>query len=184
MQTDCRLATESDADDIAALVNRAYRPGASARGWTHEAHLVAGDRTTPAQILALLHARAAILVLCRDDTLVACVHAQGDASIVWLGMLATEPALQSQGLGKRMLQHAEDFAVDRFKATEVRMAVLAARPELIAFYERRGYARTGQVADYPVAAGTGQPRVEGLKVAILGKQTPTGIYNHADEIRL
>jgi hypothetical protein len=72
-----------------------------------------------------------------------------------------------------MLQHAEDFAAARFKATDIRMAVLAARPELIAFYERRGYARTGQVADYPVAAGVGQPRVEGLKVAILGKRGPT-----------
>ena len=183
MQTDCRRATESDADAIAALVNRAYRPGASARGWTHETHLVAGDRIAPQQVLALLHARAAILVLCRDDTLVACVHVQCDASIAWLGMLATEPALQSLGLGKRTLQHAEEFAAARFKAAEIRMAVLAARPELIAFYERRGYARTGQVADYPITAGIGQPRVEGLKVAILGKQTPTGIYNHAGEIR-
>lgn len=167
-----RIATEADADEIAALVNRAYRPGALARGWTHEAHLVAGDRISPEHIRALLHARPAILVLCRNSDIVACAHVHGDASVVWIGMLATEPVLQSCGLGKCMLRHAEDFATRHFKAIVVRLAVLAARPELIAFYERRGYARTGQIEDYPVAAETGQPLVEGLKVETLAKWVP------------
>lgn len=167
----CRIATEADADEISALVNRAYRPGASAHGWTHEAHLVAGDRISPEQVRTLLHTRPTILVLCRDSVIVACVHVHGDASVVWIVMLAAEPALQSCGLGKRMLRHAEDFATSHFKAIVVRMAVLAARPELIAFYERRGYARTGQIEDYPVAAGTGQPLFEGLKIEVLARQT-------------
>ncbi|MHB1083381.1 MAG: GNAT family N-acetyltransferase [Thiobacillus sp.] len=170
MPIDCRIATEADADEIAALVNRAYRPGASARGWTHEAHLVAGDRISPEQVRTLLHSRPAILVLCRDSVIVACAHVHGDASVVWIGMLATEPALQLQGLGKSMLQHAERFAASHFKAIVVRMAVLAARPELIAFYERQGYARTGQFEDYPVAAGVGQPIVDRLKLEVLSKQ--------------
>lgn len=106
MSINCRIATKSDANDIATLVNRAYRPGASARGWTHEAHLVAGDRISPKQVRALLYSRPTILVLCRDGTIVACAHVHGDASGVWIGMLATEPSLQSRGLGKCMLQHA------------------------------------------------------------------------------
>ena len=170
MSIDCRIATESDANDIATLVNRAYRPIASARGWTHEAHLVAGDRISPEQVRALLHARPVILVLCRDSIIVACVHVHGDAFAVWIGLLATEPSLQSRGLGKRMLQHAEDFAVGHFKAIVVRMTVLVARTELIAFYERRGYVRTGQTGDYPVAEGIGQPLAEGLKFEVLAKQ--------------
>lgn len=84
-------------------------------------------------------------------------------------MLATEPAWQAQGLGKCMLQHAETFAAEHFKATVIRVVVLAARPELIAFYERRGYARTGQIEDYPVDAEIGKPLVEGLKIEVLAK---------------
>lgn len=171
-----RIATEADADEIAALVNRAYRPGASARGWTHEAHLVAGDRISPEQVRALLHACPSILVLCQDSVMVACVHVHGDASVVWIGMLATEPALQSCGLGKRMLGCAEDFAARQFKATAARIAVLVARPELVVFYERQGYALTGQIEDYPVNAGIGKPLVGGLTVAILSKELNPAIF--------
>ncbi|MDO8931155.1 MAG: GNAT family N-acetyltransferase, partial [Rhodocyclaceae bacterium] len=162
MQIDCRITAESDANDIASLVNRAYRPVTSMRGWTHEAHLVAGDRISPAQIQTLLRSGPTVLVMYRNGTIVACVHVQGDASGAWIGMLATEPAWQAQGLGKCMLQYAETFTAEHFKAIVVRVAVLAARPELIAFYERRGYARTGQIEDYPVDEEIGKPLVEGL----------------------
>lgn len=170
MHTHCRIATEPDAHAIAGLVNRAYRPVSSVRGWTHEAHLVAGDRISSEQIRALLRSCSTVLVLCRDSDIVACVHVQGDSAVAWIGMLATEPAWQAHGLGKCMLQHAETFAVEHYKAVVMQMYVLAARPELIAFYERRGYARTGQIGDYPVAAGTGQPLVERLKVEVIAKR--------------
>lgn len=178
MQIDCRIAAETDANDIANLVNRAYRPGTSMRGWTHESHLLAGDRISSAQVRVLLRSGQTVLVMCRDGAIVACVHVQGDASGAWIGMLATEPALQAQGLGKSTLQYAETFAAEHFKAIVVQVAVLAARPELITFYERRGYARTGQIEDYPVAAGIGRPLVEGLKIEFLTKQTTRPVFTH------
>lgn len=169
MTITCRIATEADADQIAALVNRAYRPGASTPGWTHESHLVAGDRISPAQVQTLLRSGVTILVMRKHDVLAACVHVQGDASGAWIGMLATEPLWQAQGVGKVMLQHAESFAAEHYKAVIVRGAVLAERPELIAFYERRGYVRTGQMEDYPADAHVGKPLVPGLKLEILAK---------------
>lgn len=171
MNIHCRIAIESDANDIVDLVNRAYRPDSSNCGWTHESHLVAGDRVSLELIQALFRSRSFVLVLCKDRDIVACVHVQGNASAAWIGMLATEPAWQAQGVGKRMLQYAEAYAVEFLNAGIVQLSVLAARPELIAFYERQGYSRTGQIEDYPVAAGIGQPLFDGLKVEMLAKRT-------------
>lgn len=84
-------------------------------------------------------------------------------------MLATVPSLQTQGLGKQMLFLAEQYAVKHFNATVFRMNVLSGRPELMAFYERRGYIPTGEMQDYPVSAGVGQPIVEGLQIEGLVK---------------
>lgn len=164
-----RLATVTDAQAIAALVNRAYRPLPHEAGWTHEAHLVAGERTTPEQVAALCRDRSAILLLCVDARAVACVHvAEGPAGAV-IGMLATHPEWQAQGLGKQMLAQAEAYAATQFNASVFSMSVLSSRPELLAFYLRRGYSLTGHTQDYPLAAGVGQPRAAGLRVLALRK---------------
>lgn len=172
MQPILRIASESDAHEIAALVNRAYRPLSHQRGWTHEADLVAGERTSAEQVLSLFGPQSSILVLCHGAAIVACVHIQCSESSAYIGMLATEPDCQARGLGKHMLACAEHHALEHFKATTFKMSVLSLRSELIAFYERRGYVRTGHVENYPVSAGVGQPLVAGLRVESLVKKPP------------
>ncbi|TXT32682.1 MAG: GCN5-like N-acetyltransferase [Rhodocyclaceae bacterium] len=85
-------------------------------------------------------------------------------------MLATDPNHQMQGLGKQMLNCAEQHALEHFGIASFKMSVLSSRSELIAFYERRGYTRTGKVTSYPASAGIGEPIVDELKVEILIKQ--------------
>lgn len=164
-----RAATVADADAIAGLVNKAYRPASAERGWTHEADLVAGERTSAMQVAGLLRPDSTVLLLLVEDTVSACVHVERSADTCSIGMLATEPKWQNRGLGKRMLEHAERFAVEVYAARRLRMSVLSSRPELLAFYERRGYAGTGEQAAYPVGAGVGTPRSEALHVLSLEK---------------
>ena len=78
MELPLRVATKADANDIAALVNKAYRPSQDEAGWTHESHL-------------------------------------------------------------------------------------------LAFYQRRGHALTGDVGEYPIRAGVGLPVVAGIQVLSLSK---------------
>lgn len=170
MQRDLRIANEADAQEITSLVNRAYRPQAHEQGWTHEANLIAGPRTTTEQIISLFTPNSYILVLSTNRTIRACVHVQAGESFIYIGMLATDPAMQNLGLGKQMLAYAESFAEEHFNAKTYKMSVLSSRPELLAFYERRGYERTGEVQDYPVASGVGAPRMNGLHVIALTKK--------------
>lgn len=169
MQIKLRIASTADAEKISRLVNQAYRPRSSEQGWTHEADLVAGDRTTPDQVLDLFIPQSLILLLCIDDIIVACVHLRHVDSDVHIGMLATAPAHQNQGLGKQMLFQAEEYAKSHFNPAVFRMSVLSSRAELIAFYERRGYVKTDNVQAYPISAGVGQPLVEGLLVGSMVK---------------
>ena len=164
-----RIAHETDAGEIASLVNRAYRPAVNDRGWTHEANLVSGKRITTEQVRSLFREESAILLLCLDARIVACVHVQGSRSSAYIGMLAADPTMQNLGLGKQMLSHAEAYAMEHFNASVFKMSVLSSRPELLAFYERRGYVLTGEVEEYPLSAGVGQPMIEGLQVLALSK---------------
>jgi ribosomal protein S18 acetylase RimI-like enzyme len=169
MELTPRIATERDADEIAALVNRAYRPTTGTSGWTHEAQLVAGERSAAVQVLSLFRPQSHVLVLCDEGAIAGCVHVQIDGSIAYMGMLATDPEVQAQGVGKQMLLFAEDYAMSNYQPAVFRMSVLSVRTELMAFYERRGYVRAGEVEAYPVHAGVGRPLVEGLLVETLVK---------------
>jgi hypothetical protein len=51
------------------------------------------------------------------------------------------------------------------------MVVISQREELISFYERRGYRRTGEIAEYPLHLNVGVPRAEGLTIEYLEKIT-------------
>ncbi|MBM5573265.1 GNAT family N-acetyltransferase [Deefgea sp. CFH1-16] len=170
MQTLFRIAVELDAEAIAQLVNRAYRPRSIAKGWTHEAALISGDRTNCEQIKKLFQPQSAILLLCEDTEIVACVHVERRDEAAYIGMLSTDPLCQAQGIGKQMLTSAEQYAVANFKSDVLKISVLSSRPELQAFYERRGYLLSGHVEDYPVAAGVGQPKVNGLHVVGMEKR--------------
>lgn len=169
MSFELRIAGEADAQEIATLVNRAYRPSPQEAGWTHEANLIAGERINLSQVLSLFHEQSTVLLLCHAAEIVACVHVQGGQSGAYIGMLATNPGMQAQGLGKQMLLHAEAYATEHLKASVFRMSVLSSRPELLAFYQRRGYVLTGEVAEYPLSAGVGLPIIEGIHLLSLEK---------------
>lgn len=169
MPLNLRIADENDAGAIAVLVNRAYRPAPHEAGWTHESSLVSGKRISAAQVLSLFGEKSLVLLLCTEREIVACVHVQAGAAEAYIGMLATDPAQQAAGIGKQLLEHAERYAAEEFGSSKFRMSVLSARPELLAFYERRGYVRTGEVQDFPLSAGVGEPLLDGIKLLSLVK---------------
>ena len=165
-------ASKSEAEAIAQLVNKAYRPETGSAGWTHESDLVSGNRTSAGQVSELMSKPdSVILVGLKDSEIVACVHVEKDGSNSHIGMLAVNPKLQGAGAGKQMLAHAERYANESFGSEKFIMAVVSSRSELIAFYLRRGYQKTGVVQDYPLSAGVGTPKFTDLKTEALEKRS-------------
>lgn len=172
MPIEFRSAAGAEAAAIAALVNRAYRPAGQGPGWTHEAHLVEGDRISAAGVQALLVPGSVVLVAIAAGVLVGCVHIESRSHEAYIGMLATEPARQAQGLGRQLLWQAERWARKHFGATGLRISVLEARTDLLAYYERRGYALTGESEPFHASCGVGELRVPGLRVLVMAKRVP------------
>jgi ribosomal protein S18 acetylase RimI-like enzyme len=153
-----RIATSADATAIADLVNSAYRGDSSRQGWTTEADLLEGSRTFPAEVAELIAAPDSVVYLCFADAypatdaapeLVGCVNLAKKGDGAYLGMFVVKPTLQGGGLGKRFMQEAERYAQALWGVHKMWMTVITVRHELIAFYERRGYRRTGRVHPFP-----------------------------------
>lgn len=153
------IATAADVPALAALINRAYRGAASLQGWTTEDHLLEGPRIDEAALHDMLSAPQAALLIYpdADSGLVGCVYLQQQGCQLYLGTLAVAPEAQAQGLGRQLLAAADTYARQHGCAT-IKITVLSARPELLAWYERHGYARTGAAEPFPATIAFGQPR--------------------------
>lgn len=170
-----RPASPDEARPLAELVNSAYRGDASKAGWTTEADLLGGQRTDPDSLLAVLQRpndRAPVVLVHEDLAgLACCVHLEPlPDGAAYLGMLTVRPTAQAAGLGRRLLAAAETWAAAHWGTREVRMTVIAQRPELIAWYERRGYRATGETRPFPYGdARFGLPQRDDLHFRVFAK---------------
>ncbi|WP_334178332.1 GNAT family N-acetyltransferase [Pseudoxanthomonas sp.] len=145
-----RAATADDIPSLVELVTSAYRGDVSKQGWTTEADMLDGQRID-ADVLRrdIDRPGSRILLIERDGVLVACAHVAEEEGAGYFGMFAVRPDLQGGGVGKAALTEAERVAREEWRLPAMRMTVIDIRDELIAFYERRGYARTGIKKPFP-----------------------------------
>jgi ribosomal protein S18 acetylase RimI-like enzyme len=137
-----RMAKIEDISELVKLVNSAYR---GEGGWTGEAHLIAGPRTRAADVEELLrHSGGVILTDWEGDELAGCVYLKKEGEKLYLGMLSVWPARQGAGIGKRLIAAATEYAVEQH-CKSIRITVISVREELIAWYERHGFRRTGEM---------------------------------------
>ncbi len=167
-----RRASASDVAAIVALVESAYRGEVSRAGWTTEADLLDGQRTDAAAVAHILTTPDSTVLLAETDgNLIACCQLERRLpSEAYFGMFSVRPGEQGSGLGRQVLAEAERLARDEWAATTMVMTVLAQRTELIAWYERRGYRRTGEQRPFPYGDERyGIPRRPDLVFDVLAK---------------
>lgn len=180
---------QAEAKDIAALkqlLDRCYR---QAEGWTHEADLVGGIRTTNAELASIVaDPKHYLFVYPKTDTgtregietgeLLGCIAVDMQTQVpstnsAYIGMFAVHPALQGAGVGHVILQAAETFAnrhlTSKNQPYRLTMSILSHRPELLAYYERRGYQLTGVTIPFPEDGNNGQPKRQDLELLELEK---------------
>lgn len=167
-----RKAADTDADAIVALVESAYRGESSRQGWTTEAHLLDGRRTDAATVVELLTTPdSAVLLAEVDGELLACCHIEKHDDAAYFGMFAVHPPRQGGGLGRLVLAEAERFAREVWLCRVMHMKVIDVRVELMAWYERRGYRRTGEYSPFPYGDERfGLPRRDDLRFELMVKE--------------
>ncbi|MBQ0887688.1 GNAT family N-acetyltransferase [Streptomyces sp. RM72] len=166
-----RDATDADVDALVALIESAYRGDASRAGWTTEADILQGRRTDPQGVLDVVKAPdSRLLTVERDGVIVACCQLEHRGAHAYFGMFAVSPALQGEGLGKTIIAEAERRARATWGVTEMHMTVISVREDLIAWYERRGYRRTGEMTPFPYGDERfGIPQRDDLQFELLVK---------------
>ena len=112
-----------------------------------------------------------ILLALENGEVLACAHVAIEDATGYFGMFAVSPDQQGSGVGKRMMAEAERLVREDWGLPGMRMTVIDIRDELIAFYERRGYARTGRKKPFPYGDERfGIPKRDDLRFEILEKR--------------
>ena len=165
-------AGPGDIDRLHALIESAYRGDSAKRGWTHEADLLGGQRTDAKALREIIAAENQVILLAKDgESIAGCVQLSNIADdMAYLGLLTVDPDLQALGLGRQLLAESERFVRENWQAQAIEMTVIRQRADLIAYYERRGYVRTGELRPFPHGDERfGLPKTAELEFEVLRK---------------
>ena len=167
-----RTATAADVPALVTLVTSAYRGDSSRVGWTTEADLLDGARIDPLVLQAdIARPHSRVVVVDGHDGPLACAHVAIEDGQGYFGMFAVAPPLQGRGTGDALLAECERIAREEWRLPGMRMTVIDVRDTLIAWYERRGYRRTGVHKPFPYGdLRFGQPRRDDLRFEVLDKR--------------
>jgi ribosomal protein S18 acetylase RimI-like enzyme len=143
-------ANENDIPGLVKLLNSAYRGDESKKGWTTEADMISGElRTDEANMKELMGKSTAVFLKYTNEQneIEGCVYLDQQDGKIYLGMLSVVPELQTKGIGKQLMTASEKYAKEQDCAA-IFMRVISIRSELIAWYERRGYYKTGKTETF------------------------------------
>jgi GNAT superfamily N-acetyltransferase len=127
-----RVARTDDASAIATLITLAYRV---------EDFFITGDRTDATDVRRLM-LDGVFLVLEEGGVLVGAVYVKIRTDSGYFGMLSVDPSRQGEGLGRRLIEAAEQWCRTA-GCTEMEIEVVSLRSELPPFYKRFGYVLSG-----------------------------------------
>jgi GNAT superfamily N-acetyltransferase len=130
--TALRTAGPADAGAVTALINAAYQV---------ERFFIDGDRTSEDEVRRYM-AKGTFLIAEQDAVPVGCVYTEQRGDHGYFGLLAVDPAHHGQGLGRLLIEGAEEH-FRRAGCRAVDIQVVDLRLELPPFYRRLGYVETG-----------------------------------------
>ncbi len=132
-----RSATIDEAPAVTRLINGAFAPEINFRD---------GPRTN-SDALRQYFEKGRFFVVERDAQLIACVYVELRGERGYIGMLAVDPALQGQGMGRKLMNFAEAY-LKRCRCALAELLIVNANSHLLNLYSKFGYQETG-TAPYP-----------------------------------
>lgn len=164
-------AQPKDISALVSLMDSAYRGEGSKQGWTSEADLFIGNkRTNEETVTRLMNKTGSVFLKHTNETGIidGCMYLHKKDSKLYLGMFSVAPSEQGKGIGKKLLNAADKYA-ELQDCSSIYMTVIAVREELISWYEKNGYRKTGRVLPFPVDERFGIP-TRPLEMIVLEKQ--------------
>jgi GNAT superfamily N-acetyltransferase len=128
-----RLAEAGDRARLIPLINAAFAIES----------FLEGTRTDEPRLAAMMEKGSILLAEDESGQALGCVYTELRGERGYLGMLAVDPAHQTKGLARKIVEAAEE----RFRelgCVAVEISVLNLRPELPPIYRRYGYVETGR----------------------------------------
>lgn len=165
------VAEPQDITEIVQLINSAYRGESSKKGWTTEADLLEGEiRTDVSSLRELLEKTSSRILIYKDSSgeIIGSVYLDIQEKGLYLGMLTVSPPKQAGGIGKKLMLAAENWA-RRNSCPCIFMNVIPLRTELVDWYERLGYSKTGEIKPYSADERYGKP-TRHIEFAIMQKE--------------
>ena len=135
--TALRTGGPADVGAVTAIINAAYQV---------ERFFVDGDRTSEDEVRRYM-AKGAFLVAEEDGRPAGCVYIEQRGDRGYFGLLAVDPAQHGKGLGRTLVEAAEE-RLRRAGCIAMDISVVDLRTELPPFYRRLGYVETG-TAPFP-----------------------------------
>lgn len=127
-----RIAAAEDVEPLARLINAAFAV---------EQPFIEGERIDPAGVREYMK-KGKFLIAEDAAGLVGCVYVELRGERGYLGLLGVTPARQGGGLGRKLMDGAENyFRSARCRAIDLR--IISPRTPLPGFYAHMGYAQTG-----------------------------------------
>jgi GNAT superfamily N-acetyltransferase len=126
-----RVATACDMDMMIAVVNAAFAVE----------HFIEGTRTDAERMLRMMQKGEFLVAEDGTGRVVASAYTELRGERGYFGMLAVDPSRQGRGLGRVMIEAAEDHCRVR-GCRWMDISVLTLRQELLPFYRKLGYAET------------------------------------------
>ena len=127
-----RFAQPVDVEPLARLINRAF---------VVERPFIEGNRIDSRGVRAYME-KGKFLVAEDSNELLGCVYVELRGERGYLGLLGVEPRRQGTGLGRKLMEGAENY----FRAANCRtidLRIISPRRPLPGFYAHLGYTETG-----------------------------------------
>jgi len=127
-----RAALPADAESLAHLITEAFRV---------ELPFIEGDRIDPRGVCAFMQKGKFLLAEVAAGP-VGCVYVELRGDRGYLGLLGVDPQRQGTGLGRKLMDAAENYFREA-GCVAADLRVISARTPLPAFYRHLGYLETG-----------------------------------------
>lgn len=154
-----RIATSDDAAQIQNLIQSAFRTEDTRARWTGSTELASQFHISVDEVLANINKPDYTVLVATDPTnssndgaivaSVECVRQRTATDLARLSMFAVDSSRQRSGLGRAVLARAEDYCRREWGVTRLGLNALSTREELISWYVRCGFERTGATSAFP-----------------------------------